>query len=433
MLYEQDISGCLSETIGPGGLSAAELEALLEDLKPTHLNLRDDYQKGSSAFLLSPKLQDIDELQSLSAEWRERFETILVLGVGGSSLGGKTLCALTQDQFGSDPDGPRLIFLENIDPHTFGRVLNSLRLDKTGVLAISKSGETMETVIQALLCISVWKKFGFENVSANFLAISQPGKNSLRLICKKERIRVLESDPEIGGRYSVLSLVGVLPGLMAGIDGRTLREGANEVAEQLIQCDDLRSSAPALGAAISIGLASSRGISQNILFPYSDRLVSFSRWYCQLWAESLGKKGLGTTPIDALGVVDQHSKLQLYLDGPKDKFFTFIGTNQAGLGDRITDKLTGEEGLRHLSGCTIGDVFDAEEHATAQTLMNAGLPTRTIRIQNVDESNLGSLIMHFMLETIFSAALLDVNPFDQPAVESGKRLTLEYLERLKSE
>ncbi len=161
--------------------------------------------------------------------------------------------------------------------------------------------------------------------------------------------------------------------------------------------------------------------------PYVDRLADFGLWYRQLWAESLGKNGTGTTPIRAVGTVDQHSQLQLYLAGPADKMFTVVMLDCAGTGATVDAGLAADEALGYLRGRTMGDLMDAEQRATAETLARNGRPTRLIRLASLDEAVMGGLMMHFMLETIISAHLLGVDPFDQPAVEEGKVLTRRYL------
>ena len=170
-----------------------------------------------------------------------------------------------------------------------------------------------------------------------------------------------------------------------------------------------------------------RGIATTVLMPYVDRLANFGLWYRQLWAESLGKNGTGTTPIRAVGTVDQHSQLQLYLAGPADKMFTVVMLDCAGTGATVDAGLAADEALSYLYGRTMGDLMDAEQRATAVTLARHGRPTRLIRLASLDERVMGSLMMHFMLETIIAAHLLGVDPFGQPAVEEGKVLTRSYL------
>ncbi|MEX2642839.1 MAG: glucose-6-phosphate isomerase, partial [Acetobacterales bacterium] len=169
-----------------------------------------------------------------------------------------------------------------------------------------------------------------------------------------------------------------------------------------------------------------RGVAMSVLMPYCDRLGTFAMWYRQLWAESLGKDGMGTTPVKALGAVDQHSQVQLYLDGPRDKLFTLMLLDSAGRGGRV-ESARAPGKLSYLAGRTIGDLMEAEQNATAETLVRNGCPTRVIRLERLDEQALGALTMHYMLETIVAGRLMGVDPFDQPAVEQGKVLAREYL------
>jgi len=245
-------------------------------------------------------------------------------------------------------------------------------------------------------------------------------------------LTVLDHDPKIGGRYAALSLVGLLPAMVAGLDVAAIREGAAEVLDSALQNDDPALVPPATGAAVNVGLAREHGVSQTVLVPYSDRLEPFARWFRQLWAESLGKDGHGTTPIPAVGAVDQHSQLQLWLDGPADKLFTFVMADRKGAGARVepslAEDLLAEDGaLGWLAGRTMGDLMEAEQRATAETLSKAGRPVRILGLKTIDLRALGALMMHYMLETMIAAHLLGVDPFDQPAVEEGKVLARRYL------
>jgi len=280
--------------------------------------------------------------------------------------------------------------------------------------------------------LSAWNQAGIDRLSDKFMAISQPGQNSLRVICEKKNIPVLDHDPRIGGRYSALSLVGILPALIAGVNGADIRDGAKAVLDQFLSGCDPQSFAPALGAAISVGLAEKKNITQTVLMPYCDRLNLFGRWYRQLWAESLGKNGLGTTPIDALGAVDQHSQLQLYLDGPLDKMFTFIRVVNSEAGEKIKIPWLVGSDLGILNGRNLNELMNVQYRATAMALKERGRPCRTIEIESVSERAVGALIMHFIFETILSGHLLNVDPFDQPAVEIGKRFAQKFLRELEA-
>ena len=201
------------------------------------------------------------------------------------------------------------------------------------------------------------------------------------------------------------------------------------MVERLLSGSSAADIPPAAGAALSIGLNMHSGIGISVLMPYCDRMADLGLWFCQLWAESLGKNGGGSTPVRALGTVDQHSQLQLYLDGPADKMFTLILTETGGQGTPVPQSFTDLDGLSYLKDRTMGDLFAAAGRATAETLANNGRPTRVFDVPVVDETSMGALMMHFMLETVIAADLIGVNAFDQPAVEEGKILAREFLKR----
>jgi glucose-6-phosphate isomerase len=221
----------------------------------------------------------------------------------------------------------------------------------------------------------------------------------------------------------------MLPALIAGLDATEIRAGADEALRAALNTT-ADNSPPAIGAALNVGLATRRGVSQTVIMPYVDRLAPFGLWFCQLWAESLGKDGKGTTPIRAMGTVDQHSQLQLYLSGPADKMFTVVMSEVRGAGPRYDQSQLQDPALDWLAGRTMGDLLDASQRATAETLARNGRPTRIMNVPSIDERSIGGLLMHFMLETIIAADLFGVDPFDQPAVEEGKVLARQYLREM---
>jgi glucose-6-phosphate isomerase len=222
----------------------------------------------------------------------------------------------------------------------------------------------------------------------------------------------------------------LLPALARGLDVAAFRAGGREVVEKLTSATMPEEHPAAIGAAVAIGLAKDLGVTNSVMMPYSDRLERFSAWYVQLWAESLGKRGEGTTPLATLCPVDQHSQLQLFMDGPPVHFMTVLRVAAAEGEDnglQITPALAAEAGAPYLAGRTIGDLVQAQQKAIVDALGEANRPVRTIDIPRLDERALGALMMHFFIETILAADLLSVDPFDQPAVEIGKRLTRQYL------
>lgn len=336
-------------------------------------------------------------------------DDVLLLGVGGSSLGARTLLAL------ATAPRVRCHLMDNVDPQTWQATLDSLDPKRTHVLAVSKSGSTVETVAQTVLAARWLADAGAPLGAANFTVITEPGSRPLRDYAEGCAAVIFDHGADIGGRYAVLSAVGMLPAMLGGLDATALRRGAAGVLEAALAAG--AASDPAAGAALAVALERDRGITTHAMLVYADRLASLGHWYAQLWAESLGKQGMGTNPLVARGVTDQHSQLQLWIDGPRDKWLTVIGHPSAGTGPAFGEVA----GLDYLAGHTLGDLFEAEREATVDSLAAAGVPVRTIMVERIDEAALGALFMHFMLETILAGRLMGVDPFGQPAVEDGKR------------
>jgi glucose-6-phosphate isomerase len=429
MSYVQITSACFSNVLGAQGLDRGRFDAILGNTKPVVETLRAQHADGSLPLLRLPELtDDIAALEPVAARYRDQFDDVVILGTGGSSLGGQTLCQLADVGFGPQESAPSLHFFDNVDPHSISVMLERLALGRTGFLVISKSGSTAETMTLFLVCLkAVLDTVGEDHAADHFTAITEPGDNLLRRLADSYDMVVLDHDPGIGGRYSALSLVGLLPVMIAGLDAKAIRDGAASILKPVLAGEVPENIEAAVGAAISVGLATENNILSTVMMPYVDRLADFGLWFRQLWAESLGKQGRGTTPINALGTVDQHSQLQLYLDGPSDKMFTIIMLSCAGNGPSVDSGLADDEALTYLSGKSVGDLMDAEQRATAETLIRNNRPTRIIKLDHLDETVMGALMMHFMLETIIAAHLFGVDPFDQPAVEEGKVLTRKYL------
>ena len=433
LIYSQNIDRCVSGSTGGPGLSEARFTELTCDLvdsiKKHNGNMRTEVRAIIDAVNDSTGLESVEPV---AERYSESFDDVIVLGTGGSSLGGRALCRLApvpkMPVLGSSLSHPRLHFMDNVDPVAFENLFKSVLPDRTGFLVISKSGETMETMAQFLHCFDLFRhKFGEENAVSHFTAVCESGPRPLRDISERLGVNVFDHPPLLGGRFSAFSITGMLPAMIAGLDVDAVREGAQQIALDTFAGVDSKECPAVAGAAINIGLALDQGISQTVMMPYLDGLVDFTKWYRQLWGESLGKNGKGTTPIDALGTVDQHSQLQLYLEGPRDKFFTIIGSELPASGDIIQADLTGGTSIDYLSGKRLGDLLRAEQVATVDALTQNGCPVRTITIGGLDEKTLGALMMHFMLETILSGDLLGVSPFGQPAVEIGKDLARTYL------
>jgi glucose-6-phosphate isomerase len=438
MVLSQSVEGCLEAKIGKAGLSQAALDRALSRLQPRLDSLREDYDSGALPLLRVPEWRDdIDAARAALATLTKDARTLVFFGTGGSSLGGQTLAQLGgwgipgDDGNGGQRDRPRTRFYDNLDPRTLERALSSLDLATTRFVVISKSGNTPETLVQTIAAIEAVRAADLEDrIPALFLGLTEPrskATNGLRDLCESLSIPTLPHDPSIGGRFSGLTNVGLLPALARGLDVEALREGAGSVVSALLEARAPQDFAPAVGAAVTIGLAKERGVKVSVMLPYSDRLSRFAAWYVQLWGESLGKSGEGTTPVAALGPVDQHSQLQLYLDGAPQHLITVVRENCARSGPRVSADLAKIAHAEYLSGHAAGDLVAAQQKAIPEALLAAGRPVRTIDLERLDERALGALLMHFMLETILAGHLLGVDPFDQPAVESGKIITRRYL------
>jgi len=428
----QSIESALAKTIGQHGLADGALADALARAEGALDRLRQHYAEGTLPLLRLPEKQDdLAGIKEAAARLSKGATDVVVLGTGGSSLGGQTLAQLAfyaVPGVGALNAAPRLHFIDNLDPVSFDAMLARLPLATARFVAISKSGGTAETLMQTIAVLSALKQAGHDPRAA-MVGVSEPAKpgkrNGLRDLLGRHQVPMLDHDPGIGGRFSVLSNVGLLPAAILGLDLAALRRGAAAVLAPLLAKKKPAEVPAALGAALAVALAPAKPIS--VLMAYCDRLERFTRWYVQLWAESLGKDGKGTTPLAALGPVDQHSQVQLYIGGPRDKLFTVVTVGAAGLGPRMDGELVRLAGEPGFAGKTIGDLAAAEGRATAETLANNGCPVRTIHLAKLDAQSLGELLMHFMLETIIAAHLFGIDAFDQPAVEEGKVLAKKYL------
>ena len=432
----QSIDNARDERIGPHGVSADALKSALARSEKALDWVRARHADRSLPLLRLPETHsDLESIRDKARQLADRATDIVILGTGGSSLGGQTLAQLAGfavPGVGALRAPPQLHFIDNLDPDSFGTLLARLPHATTRFVAISKSGGTAETLMQTIAALSAVKARGLQTrIPDIFLGISEPPKagkaNGLRDVLEKYRVPVLDHDIGVGGRYSALTNVGLLPAAMLGLDIAAVREGASLALAPVLAKKAPPQVPAAVGAALSVALAESKGKSVSVLMAYCDRLQRFTHWYVQLWAESLGKDGKGTTPLAALGPVDQHSQLQLFIGGPRDKLFTVISIDAAGLGPRIDGELAKIVGEAGFAGKTIGDLVAAEGRATAETLAKNGCPVRTIHVDKLDEESLGELMMYFMLETIIAAHLLGIDAFDQPAVEQGKVLAKKYL------
>jgi glucose-6-phosphate isomerase len=436
MAIVQTIDSALEKAVGKHGVSDKALADVLARADGALDTLRARHADGSLPLLWLPQTHDdLMAIRDTGRRLAENATDIVVLGTGGSSLGGQTLAQLAHYHVpgaGALRPPPRLHFIDNLDADTFAVLLASLPHQTTRFVAISKSGGTAETLMQTIAALHAVTAEGLgQRIPDIFLGLTEPAKpgkgNGLRDLLGHHRVPMLDHHTGVGGRFSALTNVGLLPAAMLGLDIKAMREGAGLALAPVLAKKKAAEVPAALGAALSVALAESKGKSISVLMAYCDRLERFTHWYVQLWAESLGKDGKGTTPLAALGPVDQHSQVQLFIAGPRDKLFTIVSVGAKGQGPRMDAELAKLAGEPDFAGKTIGDLVAAEGHATAETLAKNGCPVRTLHLDRLDEETLGELMMHFMLETIVVAHLLGIDAFDQPAVEEGKVLAKAYL------
>jgi glucose-6-phosphate isomerase len=443
MKIKHSIDACLDQAIGAAGVSQSELNRWLDKLGPRLERLRVETSNRSLPHIrILYERDDIAEARAAYARLAEGARTIVIFGTGGSSLGGQALAqasgwALPGDDH-AHPDRPHLQFYDNLDAASLVNGLDALDLASTRFIVISKSGGTAETLSQTITVLSRIKAAGLgSTIPAMFLGVTEPEipgvANGLRSLFTALRIPMLPHPTDIGGRFSAFTTVGLLPAIARGMDVEAFRAGAASVVEALATAKTSADFAPALGAALNVAFAKEKGVNVSVLMPYSDRLACFSDWYVQLWAESLGKNNSeGTTPVGALGPVDQHSQLQLYLGGAQHHLTTIIRSSMLPASDTMPmdAELAGLAGASYLAGHTIGELVMAQTRAITDAFTASKRPVRIIELSRVDEWSLGWLMMHYVIETILAADLMGVDPFDQPAVELGKRLTKEYLARM---
>ena len=397
----------------------------------TNINFEKDIILPKNIESLNEKIKKIcKELPSLNIlrnnslleytiEQTEKFKknkkNFVVFGTGGSNLGARALINILTDQ------PKNILFFDNIDPLFFQNQLVNLDIKSTGFIVISKSGTTPETLSQFGSVIKIAnEKNILEKLYENSLVVTEFKNSPLYNIAKRNNCMLLEHKKDIGGRYSIFSNVGMIPAILADLDVKKIHEGALRTIEKNNFVNSLK-------FAQIFKFCSSNNYMSNVMMTYSDGLNYFGKWYLQLWAESIGKNNKGVTPLHAIGTTDQHSQLQLYLDGPKDKFFTFIKSNYKNKGLKIDLEIMKEESVNYLVNKTMGDLMHAEQDATIDTFKLNNFKFREILLEEINEESIGSLMAESIIETIAACIYFDVDPFDQPAVEQGKILTKKYL------
>jgi len=437
-----DYTNMMADVIGDRyGISDAELQGLEEGSLQLHEDLMARRSAGELPFYDLPFQSGLTEQTlQLADTLAGRFSDLVVLGIGGSALGTLALFrALLPLHYNllapAERNGrPRLFVLDNVDPVGIAETLDLLDPQSTVFCVISKSGTTVETSCQFVLA-QQWLSGSVGNRwREHFVLITDPEKGSLRQLVERDGFSSLPIPDGVGGRFSVFTPVGLLPLAAVGVDIRGLLAGAAAMSERTTR-PGLFTNPAYLNAALQY-LAYQKGLNISVMMPYSDQLRDVADWYRQLWAESLGKKfaldgslvNVGPTPVKALGTTDQHSQVQLYMEGPYDKTVTFLTVDDFGR-DMVMSALPGAPELDYLEGHSLAELISAEQQATAVALTKNGRSNCTLSLTDVTAPSLGELLFLLEVQTVFAGGLFKIDPLDQPGVEEGKQLTYALMGR----
>lgn len=423
------------------GISPEQFRKLAEKTSPLISKLNDERKSGKTPYRDLPfNTKIFQQVKELVTQLNDGCENLVVLGIGGSALGNIALqTALNPYMYNIDENqrtGPRLFVFDNVDPPQFVSFLEWLGdgLEKTIFNVVSKSGRTSETAAQFMIIRQLLlDKLGPESLREHIIATTDAEQGTLRKIADDSNLRCLEVPDGVGGRFSVLSAVGLFSAAMCGIDIDSLLAGARDM-DKRVSCEDFYKNPAAVNAAINYHFYN-EGKKISVMMPYSYALKDFADWYRQLWAESLGKADalngaqvyVGPTPVKALGTTDQHSQVQLYREGPNDKLFTFLQVNNFDKDLKIGPAPDCAPELDFLAGKDLSILLNNEKKATEYALIESNRPCLTVLLEKVDAYSVGQFIYLFEVTTSIAGALFNINPYDQPAVELGKEATFALM------
>ena len=426
-----DYTNVLESAVGKQGMPESAFAEAAGSSQSAVAAIEAAHKTGKLAFAGLPLVQEpVEKVLTFARE--HAYKNILILGIGGSALGPAALEAA----LAKPSPAKRLVVLDNIDPDFIAASLEALNPADTFVNVIAKSGVTAET----MATFAIVRQWMIDSVGATGLrdriaVTTDPQKGDLLAIARQERFPVFEIPPSVGGRFSVLTPVGTLPAALLGFDVEAMMRGAAATAEQSRK--PLMQNPALMAAFVQWTLDRQHEKSMLVLFPYSQALWKFAFWFKQLWGESLGKRYnrqkrevfYGQTPTAALGVTDQHSQLQLFIEGPHDKSFLFWSVRQFKGTLKIAHPYSAFDSMSYLEGRTVAELFEAERRATEMAITEAGRPNSTIFVDRIDEETVGSLIMFSQYMTAYAGEFYDIDAFDQPGVEYGKKLTFCQMDR----
>lgn len=438
-----DYNNMMSAYVGKKeGFTAKDMLSVREKARAAHAYVKENRGTGMMGWTELPYNQNeiVSDILLTAKAVRRKCDTFVVLGIGGSALGPmavfQALCHLRHNDLPkSKRKAPKFYVEDNVDPERMQSLFDILDLDKTIFNVITKSGSTSETMSQYLIIMKMLKdRFG-DKASEHIIATTDVQKGNLIKIAKEEGLKTFYIPDGVGGRFSELCPVGLLPAAVLGIDIKALLKGA-AFMDRACRKPDYKQN-PALAAAALQYLAIQKGKNISVMMPYADSLKLMADWYCQLWGESLGKSVnnqgetvyVGQTPVKALGVTDQHSQVQLYTEGPFDKVITLIGVDNYRATVEISGGCEQYPSVSFLSGHTLNELITSERIATEYALTKNERLNNSILLPEVNAHTVGQLLMFFMLQTAYIGAMLDINTFNQPGVEEGKNATYALLGR----
>jgi glucose-6-phosphate isomerase len=441
-----DETNLLADMVGKNdGLSRAEVDRGRGKALKALRGFRKRSESGEVGFPHLPfQAGVVRDIERYAAEVRGSFDTVCVVGIGGSALGAWALdCGVRGPhpvQGAFTDSHPRLVILDNVDPSFTASALASMDPRKTLVLLIAKSGGTAETVSTSLIVRDWMEQSLKRQASSRIVAITTDGKHDLFELAQQQGYRVFGIPENVGGRFSVLSPVGLVPAALVGIDIRKLTRGAARMTHLCWQ-EDPGENIALRAALVHWLLMTRKGKPIQVAFPYSNHLFGTAFWFRQLWAESLGKAQnradatvhAGQTPIAALGTTDQHSQVQLYIEGPNDKVFTFWKVKRFADTGRIPRQRVGLDAFDYLGGQSLSKLIDVECRATAAAMTKNQRPNCTFTLDRVDEEHLGAFLQMHEFETAFMGELLEIDAFNQPGVELAKQYTYGLMGRKRFE
>lgn len=419
-----DFSCMTGKTIGRGGISGKQLDVLKAKAHRIHKKIVSRSMK-ELAFLDLPQ-QDTSEIKKTASWIKQNCEDFILLGIGGSALGPRAILEALSPLHNLDKK-PRVFIYDNVDPRTLNRILSTINLKNTAVNVITKSGSTAETMASFMI---LWEKLSSagSNPSERIIATTDPSEGSLRKIANEKNLKTLSIPKGVGGRYSVLSPVGLLLAEVIGMDSDKILKGAKDMQEKCADKELSENPAYLFGSLLYL-MKKHNKRSINVIVPYADGLKPMGEWFCQLWAESLGKQGKGLTPYPSLGTTDQHSQLQLWMQGPQDKVVVFIRVEDYAVDVQIPDIFSDIDDLNYLGRHKLSELIKAEQKSTELALTKIKRPSMTITIPAIDEYHIGQLFHFFEIAAAFTGFLCDINPFNQPGVEQGKNFTYAMMGR----